>query len=410
MGIPARFAKAWGTARLTMRQFLVALCFLPAILADAEAEPGYGHRGHYAARSYAPKCHTTYETVTREACTTTYESVCSTETTTNFVTRNEQECSTRSVQECATTVRNVSEQQCTSEQECTTETQTVVDTTYTDECQDIVTQSCTETSVSVQTQHAVVGHAVSPVAPVAVAPALAGPLATPAAGHVIAAATPAAGHVIAAAPAHVIPARIGKRDADAEPEADAQFLGPLAGALTPYAAAVQTAPLVRAQAPACHAVTERQCRKVPVQVPRTISVPKCVTVPRCIDVPRSVCNTVYRKVPETRCNPKPVTECTTINRQVPETNCVDRPVQECVNVPKSVPVQVPVERCADVPREVCHPVQTQVPRQVCEQVAVKHVAHGVYANSPALSRSIHGVRVPTSYGYGVGNSYTRRDY
>merc|ERR1712134_96082 len=341
MGIPARFAKAWGTARLTMRQFLVALCFLPAILADAEAEPGYGHRGHYAARSYAPKCHTTYETVTREACTTTYESVCSTETTTNFVTRNEQECSTRSVQECATTVRNVpeeqcatttvpecqtivndvpeqecrtvSEQQCTSEQECTTETQTVVDTTYTDECQDIVTQSCTETSVSVQTQHAVVGHAVSPVASVAVAPALAGPLATPAAGH-----------VIAAAPAHVIPARIGKRDADAEPEADAQFLGPLAGALTPYAAAVQTAPLVRAQAPACHAVTERQCRKVPVQVPRTISVPKCVTVPRCIDVPRSVCNTVYRKVPETRCNPKPVTECTTINRQVPETNCVNR--------------------------------------------------------------------------------------
>merc|ERR1711937_906636 len=296
MGIPARFAKAWGTARLTMRQFLVALCFLPAILADAEAEPGYGHRGHYAARSYAPKCHTTYETVTREACTTTYESVCSTETTTNFVTRNEQECPTRSVQECATTVRNVpeeqcatttvpecqtivndvpeqecrtvSEQQCTSEQECTTETQTVVDTTYTDECQDIVTQSCTETSVSVQTQHAVVGHAVSPVASVAVAPALAGPLATPAAGHVIAAATPAAGHVIAA--------RIGKRDADAEPEADAQFLGPLAGALTPYAAAVQTAPLVRAQAPACHAVTERQCRKVPVQVPRTISVPKCV--------------------------------------------------------------------------------------------------------------------------------------
>merc|ERR1712168_7163 len=131
MGIPARFAKAWGTARLTMRQFLVALCFLPAILADAEAEPGYGHRGHYAARSYAPKCHTTYETVTREACTTTYESVCSTETTTNFVTRNEQECSTRSVQECAPTVRNVPEEQCatttvpecTSEQECTTETQ-----------------------------------------------------------------------------------------------------------------------------------------------------------------------------------------------------------------------------------------------------------------------------------------------
>merc|ERR1712212_565815 len=117
MGIPARFAKAWGTARLKMRQFLVALCFLPAILADAEAEPGYGHREHYAARSYAPKCHTTYETVTREACTTTYESVCSTETTTNFVTRNEQEC--------------------TSEQECITETQTVVDTTSTDECQDI---------------------------------------------------------------------------------------------------------------------------------------------------------------------------------------------------------------------------------------------------------------------------------
>merc|ERR1712198_261540 len=158
MGIPARFAKAWGTTtQLTMKQFLVALCLLPAILADAVAEPGYGHAGHKGYHAaYAPKCHTTYETVTREACTTTYESVCNTETTTNFVTRNEQECSTRSVQECATTVRNVpeeqcatttvpecqtivndvpeqecrtvSEQQCTSEQECTTETQTVVDT------------------------------------------------------------------------------------------------------------------------------------------------------------------------------------------------------------------------------------------------------------------------------------------
>ena len=70
----------------TLFQFLVALCLLPAILADAEAEPGYGHAGHKGYHAaYAPKCHTTYETVTREACTTTYESVCNTETTTNFV-------------------------------------------------------------------------------------------------------------------------------------------------------------------------------------------------------------------------------------------------------------------------------------------------------------------------------------
>merc|ERR1712127_845624 len=170
-------------------------------------------------------------------------------------------------------------------------------------------------------------------------------------------------------------------------------------------------------APSCHATTQRQCRQVPVQVPRSIAVPRCAAVPVCRAVPKQKCSTVARQVPETNCVNKPVTECTTINRQVPETQCVDKPVQECTTVGRQVPVEVPVQKCADVPREVCHPVHEKVARQVCENVAVKHhSAHvasrhgGVYANSPAVSKAVHGVSAPTAYAYGVGKSFSRRDY
>merc|ERR1712123_129566 len=72
---------------ISMKQFVVLFCLVPFALceADAEADPGYGHGrygGHYQRKYYAPKCHTTYETVTSQACTTVSEPVCHTRTVT----------------------------------------------------------------------------------------------------------------------------------------------------------------------------------------------------------------------------------------------------------------------------------------------------------------------------------------
>merc|ERR1711892_551157 len=177
---------------ISMKQFVVLFCLVPFALceADAEADPGYGHGrygGHYQRKHYAPKCHTTYETVTSQACTTVSEPVCHTRTVTNFRTESKEECATRSVQECATTTHDVpeqqcathsvqecrnivtqvpdqechteTEQQCTNVQQCTTETQNIPETTLVEECQDIIHQVCTETQVHVQAHANVIAHA-----------------------------------------------------------------------------------------------------------------------------------------------------------------------------------------------------------------------------------------------------------
>ena len=398
------------------------------------------------------------------------------------------------------------EEQCTQQQQCVTETQTVTDTTFRDECVDVVTHSCveTQTQVHVDTTHRLVGHVagqalpaahlVGQAIPVAAGPAAlplaavntgfqAGPAAlplaavntgfhaaTPLTAHLNHAGIPlaSAGAIVSDASTAIIASKNGivKREADAEAdaEADPQFLfgnSPFVGALQPRVplgvAPINTAPVVAgvAAAPAnCRAVTERQCRQVPVQVPRTIAVPRCTTVPVCVQVPQQRCNVVTRQVPETVCNPRAVTECNTVNRPVPETKCVPKPVEECVTinkqvpevkcinkpvtdcvtVPRQVPVQVPVQKCADVPREECHPVVEQHPRQVCHQETVQVVEHVVAAPvhavravhvAPAVpvaagvkavphggvyANQVHGVRSPTAYAYGDGKSFTRRDY
>merc|ERR1712001_770816 len=94
-------------------------------------------------------------------------------------------------------------------------------------------------------------------------------------------AVPAAGHVIA------------KRDAEAEPESEADaeardgkqlfFAGRAGPVVGPAPVAVGPAPV--AVAPLCRVETERQCRDVPVQVPRSIQVPRCVPVPKTHCVP-----------------------------------------------------------------------------------------------------------------------------
>merc|ERR1712152_74987 len=254
----------------------------------------------------------------------------------------------------------------------------------------------------------------------------------------------------AALPPGVVPAgpqllahHLGKREADAEADADAdadaQFLGlntlpiaPLATGPAPVAlAAAPVAPVALAApvavAPQCQQQVERKCRQVPVQssrtiaVPRCVAVPKCVQVPHCVAVPRTHCKAITRQVPHTVCNPKPVTKCTTVTRTVPETNCVDKPVTDCRSIPISVPVPTQVEECTPVARQVCKPVHKKVARKNCSvhrAVAVHPHTYGHSAKviSPVavltkgVSHERHGRTKGTNYAYGVGKSFSRRDY
>merc|ERR1712212_1395078 len=89
------------------------LCSALLLAGVAQAAPGYGHAAHYHEQS---QCHTKYDIKLDTACQTYYD------------------------------------------QACHEEYDVVVDTTYVEECQDIVTQHCQETSQQVHHSSAVVGH------------------------------------------------------------------------------------------------------------------------------------------------------------------------------------------------------------------------------------------------------------
>merc|ERR1712168_1233280 len=149
------------------------LCTALLLAGVAQAAPGYGHAGHYHEQS---QCHTKYDIKLDTACQTYYD------------------------------------------QACHEEYDVVVDTTYIEECQDIVTQHCQETSQQVHHSSAVVGHDSQVVAH----------------GH--------AGY------------GYGKREADAEAEPG------------------------YSTGPKCHDKKDSQCHKRPVQNERKVPRPVCKTI------------------------------------------------------------------------------------------------------------------------------------
>merc|ERR1712157_21416 len=141
------------------------------------------------------------------------------------------------------------------------------------------------------------------------------------------------------------------------------------------------------------------------------AVPKCVTVPHCVAVPN--CVAVPKCVPVPQCVAVPRTHCKAITRQVPHT--------DCRSIPISVPVPTQVEECTPVARQVCKPVHKKVARKNCSvhrAVAVHPHTYGHSAKviSPVavltkgVSHERHGHTKGTNYAYGVGKSFSRRDY
>merc|ERR1712038_194725 len=74
-------------------------------------------------------------------------------------------------------------------------------------------------------------------------------------------------------------------------------------------------------APKCQEVRDRQCKQIPISIPRTIEVPICKKVPRTVCVPS------YKVVLDTKCQ--------------------EIPKQQCAQIPRQVAIQVPFEVCED---------------------------------------------------------------
>ena len=144
----------------------------------------------------------------------------------------------------------------TPRQECHQEYDEVLDTTITEHCEEVVTTTCHQTSTQTKHSSTVVGHDSKVVASgLTVAP--------------------------------VVKAGYGKREAEAEPEADPSYgpVGPLATG-----------------APVCESVPVRKCSRVPVSTPRKVA--------------RTVCQTLTDITTIQDCQETLTTECTTTSTKV----------------------------------------------------------------------------------------------
>merc|ERR1711942_6535 len=143
----------------------------------------------------------------------------------------------------------------TSRQECHEEYDVIVDTTYIEECEDIITTHCQETSQQVHRSSAVVGQD---------------------------------SKVVGRGYSGYGGYGIGKREADAEPKADAKADAKPGQSYS--------------TGPKCHDKKDRQCRKIPKQNSRKVPRKECKTIvdttyiENCQDIITTHCQETHQKV------------------------------------------------------------------------------------------------------------------
>merc|ERR1711970_169812 len=280
------------------------LCTALLLAGVAQAAPGYGHAGHYHEQS---QCHTTYDIKLDTTCQTYYDQACHEEYDVVVDTTYIEECQDIVTQHCHETSQQVHHSsavvghdsqvvahghagyvkreaeaeaeaepgyghnnlQCFSKphkqchqkpiqkqrQECHEEYDVIVDTTYIEECQDTITTHCQETSQQVHRSSAVVGHD---------------------------------SKVVGRGYGGYGGYGIGKREADAEPKADAKAdAEPGQSYFT---------------GPKCHDKKDRQCQKIPKQNSRKVPRKECKTIvdttyiENCQDIITTHCQETHQKV------------------------------------------------------------------------------------------------------------------
>jgi len=380
------------------------LCATLLVAGVAHAAPGYGHGSHYHEQS---QCHTTYDIKYDTACQTYYDQKCHEEYDVVVDTTYVEECQDIVTKHCQQTHQQVHHSsavvghdsqvvshghagyvkrdaeakaeadpgyghnqhnnlQCFSKphkqchqkpvqnqhQECHEEYDVIVDTTYIEECEDIITTHCEETSQQIHHSSAVVGHDSQVVAH----------------GH--------GGYAY------------GKRDADAEPGQG------------------------YSTGPQCHDKKDRQCHKKPVQNERKVPRSVCKTIvdttyiEECEETFTTHCHTAHTQVHHSSAVVGHDTQVVAHGHvghgyHKREANaeaepavgyssgpqCHAKTARQCHKKPVQSSHKVPRQVCVPVPREECHPIEVKVPRQVCNNFGygVEHVSH-------------HG----HGYGYGYG--------
>merc|ERR1711892_1066458 len=198
------------------------------------------------------------ENVTERKCTQVQECTQEKQCKTEEVCKNEVE------KQCTNT------KVCEKEQQCTTETKIVPETTYVNECKNVVSTNCVDVAQ-------VVSSPVATVASYAATPIATSPLALTSfpSSAALGASPLALGSSPYAATLGASPLLSqlyrGKRDAEADADADPQFF--ING---PFGSSVATSAVVKT-APVCTPVTRSVCQKVPKTTQRTIAAPKCVS-------------------------------------------------------------------------------------------------------------------------------------
>jgi len=262
---------------------------------------------------YGGGCQTGYDTVYTQVCATAYDKKCQQSAKTEYSTEYDTKCETTYLKNCFPVPRQVPDQECRTEydQVCTKNSKTTIETRTDTQCKDIVKKVCSDVRVEV-----------GPVVP--------GPTKVVAAGIV------GAG----------LKGGYGKR------EAEASGYG---------------------YAPKCQEVRDRQCKQIPISIPRTIEVPICKKVPRTVCVP-SV-------------------------KVVLDTKCQEIPKQQCAQIPRQVAIQVPFEVCEDIPIEQCKSVPKQVPRKICKGYGPPQKVAS-YVPAPVAVAKPVAVVAPVAAGYG----------
>merc|ERR1712002_1247867 len=256
-----------------------------------QAAPGYGHAGHYHQQS---QCTTEYDIKLDTACQTYYD------------------------------------------QACHEEYDVVVDTTYVEECQDIVTQHCQETSQQVHHSSAVVGHDSQVVSH----------------GHV--------GY------------HKREAEADAEPGYGHNNLQ-------------------------CFSKPHKQCHQKPVQTERKVPRPVCKTIvdttyiEECQETFTTECTETHQQVHHSSAvvgHDSQVVSTGIVggyHKRSAEPSadagygygpqCQQHVERQCHKVPQQHERKVPRPVCHKVPRQQCHPTAHKVARKVCEVYGHGH-GHG----------------------------------
>merc|ERR1711863_30219 len=173
--------------------------------------------------------------------------------------------------------------------------------------------------------------------------------------------------------------------ADADAEADAQFLG-YAGHHVAAPLAHAVAPVAVAPAPNC--VTEDVILVTQVCTPETVATQEIEYEKVCTEILDTLCDApvaaplAHAVAAPVAVAPAPLPVAHAVAHSVTETvkhACREVTTEHCVDNPKIIEVPVEVEHCHTVTKVTCADVENKLPKTTCEAVVTTATSHAAVA-------------------------------